>query len=499
MNRVFIILISILFFTMAAVFATFPRSTYSELERRELATFPSFSIEKLQDGTFTSEVNQWFSDSEPYRDVLMTMSMTVKQYTSLQLGSSDDNIVFHASADEAPAADAEATPLNDDDDNRNIAEFEGGNMADENAKIASAGIILVGSGSNVRALNAFGGSPEGGTAYAETANRYKEVFGNSVNIYCMVIPISSEFYLPEKAKKMSRPQLPVIRNIYNHLLPSVKAVDCYTPLSQHVTEDIYLRTDHHWAPLGAYYAAQKFAHVAGVPFKDLSNYDKRVVRNYVGTMYGFSHDIALKNAPEDFVYYEPRGIDYTTTYINYTVSKGFQITRESAPSQGRFFYHLKDGNSNAYGTFMGGDTKITTVRTATKNGRRLIILKDSYGNALPGFLFYSFEEIHVIDTRYFNKNMRQYVAANHITDILFANNIYKAYTGGSARACLRFLDQTGTTMPPPTPSDSKPAEKPKEKKQPKAETPKETPVKDTPKEEPAPAPKEPASVETPSE
>lgn len=497
MNRVFITIISILFFTMAAVFATFPRSTYSELERRELATFPTFSLEKLQDGSFTSEVSAWWSDSEPYRDVLMTMSMTVKQYSALHLGNDDSAIVFHASDSEAPAADAEATPLADEDDNRTIADFEGGNMADENAKIASAGIIIVGSGANVRALNAFGGTPQGSSSYAETANSYKEIFGNSVNIYCMVIPISTEFYLPEKAKKMSRPQLPVIRDIYSHLRRDVKAVDCYTPLSQHVNEDIYLRTDHHWAPLGAYYAAQKFAHVAGVPFKDLSNYDKRVVRNYVGTMYGFSHDISLKNAPEDFVYYEPRGIAYSTSYVNYSVSKGFNITRESAPTEGPFFYHLKDGNSNAYGTFMGGDTKITTVRTATKNGRRLIILKDSFGNALPGYLFYSFEEIHVIDTRYFNKNMRQYVASNRITDILFANNIYKAYTGGSARACLRFLDQANGHAPATAPAEPRPAEKPKEKKTPKAETVKETPVKETPREEPAP--QAPAAADAPAE
>lgn len=240
---------------------------------------------------------------------------------------------------------------------------------------------------------------------------------------------------------MSHPQLPVIRNIYNHLRKDVKAVDCYTPLSQHVNEDIYLRTDHHWAPLGAYYAAQKFAHVAGVPFKDLSNYDKKVVHNFVGSMYGYSHDISIKNAPEDFVYYVPRGIEYNTTYINYSISKGFQITKESAPTQGPFFYHMKDGNGNAYGTFMGGDSKITAVRTATKNGRRLIILKDSFGNALPGYLFYSFEEIHVVDCRYFTLNLTDYVNEHGITDILMANNMGHAATARTTKYYRNYLQQ----------------------------------------------------------
>ena len=102
------------------------------------------------------------------------------------------------------------------------------------------------------------------------------------------------------------------------------------------------------------------------------------------------------------------------------------------------FKRFKDGSSLAYSTFMGGDTKLTQVRTDVANGRRLIILKDSYGNALPGYLMYSFEEIHVIDGRYFTHNMKDYVHEHQITDILFANNIFQA-CGGRYRAYEFFL------------------------------------------------------------
>ena len=49
MNKTFICIFSIVFLTMAGVFATFPRSTFSELERRELATVPEFSVDKLKE------------------------------------------------------------------------------------------------------------------------------------------------------------------------------------------------------------------------------------------------------------------------------------------------------------------------------------------------------------------------------------------------------------------------------------------------------------------
>lgn len=438
--------IGLLVFALAVIFNFFPRSKYSELEKRELKTFPEFTWDKLSSGKFTSEVSSWFSDSEPYRDEFMTLSMQIKKSMAIAMPGNDESVTFHASADEE-----EADVDMDNFDPEEMEEYQNKITADANAKIASKGIIVVGSGANVRALMAFGGSSKGGVAYAEAANKYHEVFSPmGVMVYCMVIPTSTEFYCPEKAKSCSNPQLPTIKNIYSHLAPGVKAVDCYTPLSKHVSEDIYLRTDHHWAPLGAYYAAQKFCEVAGVPFKDLSNYERKVVHGYVGTMYGYSHDISIKNAPEDFVYYVPKNITYTTTYTDYSINKNYQVTGEGKPHTGKFFAHFKDGSPGAYCTFMGGDTKITCVRTATKNGRRVIILKDSFGNCLPGYLFYSFEEVHVIDSRYFTKNMKQYVAENKITDILFANNIYKAYSSGSCKNYLRFLTQQGGTFAPKT-------------------------------------------------
>ena len=146
----------------------------------------------------------------------------------------------------------------------------------------------------------------------------------------------------------------------------------------------------------------------------------------------------MKNAPEDFVYYMPQLAQYETTFINYSVDDCYQVIGESRPQKGEFFHKYRQGSSMAYSTFMGGDLKLTQVRTSVSNSRRLLILKDSYGNALPGYLFYSFEEIHVVDGRYFTRNMKDYVAEHGITDILFANNIFQA-CGSRYRAYEWFL------------------------------------------------------------
>lgn len=467
----FLIVTGTVFGLLTGYFLLWPRSTYSELERRELAAFPEFSFGDLLSGKWTTDVSSWFSDSQPGRDMFMAASMKLKGIMALDRG--EDNLSFHRSDDAVDMGMIEEEPdeatlqaMQDSAEaarergEREIGEYNNVITIDENAKVANAGIIIAGSGDNIRALMAYGGSGKGGKKYAETANLYHKTLGPDVTVYCMVIPTAAEFYTPAKAKSYTNPQRPTILNIYSHLDSDVRAVDVYTPLGNHAGEDIYLRTDHHWSPLGAYYAARKFAEVAGVPFRDLSDYTEHSIKRFVGSMYGYSKDQAIRDNPETFVYYTPDFADYTTTFTIYHVNKTSGAITESKPAQGKFFQPCKDGSGNAYMTFMGGDLKLTKVVTGLGNGRRLVIIKDSFGNALPGYLFGSFEEIHVLDHRYFRHSLPDYVKANGITDVLMANNIFNAYSDGVCAQYRRMLKNQPAPQPTAEKKDSTPVAKP---------------------------------------
>ncbi len=498
-HRIFIFIIGLVFAAFAIVFSFFPRPEISELERRDLRKFPEFSMKSLMSGAFMEDVSAWFSDSEPFRDELMTASMQVKHLQSYHPGDDEEAVTFHgnvalddedeytddADADIA-ATDAiastateptdAATPAGDDRP-ATQAELPAANTdatqqyapatVEENAKLGNSGTIIVGTGDNVRALMAFGGSPKSALKFAAALNLYKETFGPSVNIYSMVVPLATEFYCPEKARKTTRPNFPVIKAI-NDSLRGVVAVDAYGALAAHTDEPIYLRTDHHWAPLGAYYAAKDFATKAGVPFLPIESYKADTVHRFVGTMYGYSKDISVKKAPEDFIYYRPQGIDYQTTYVVYNLDEEFHIVSETKPFKSTYFKKFNDGASGAYCTFMGGDQCLVRVDTSTGNGRRLVILKDSYGNAVPSFLFGSFEQVHIIDFRYFTRNIVDYVRQNGITDMLFVHNIFNVCGSAASSAYRRFLRQkpaaaaappaqpTPATAPAPAPAAAKP-------------------------------------------
>ncbi len=265
-----VVVISLVYLAFAAGFNLLPRSTYSELEKRDLMHFPSLTLDSLADGSFTAAVSSWYSDTEPYRDSLMYLSMHFRDLEGIRFG--EQHIEFVSADADAAAESGEeevVNPVPEMDTITTVQAFEYAESegdAENIAKVASSGIILVGSGENVRALMGFFGTEKGGAKFAEAVNPYGAAFGKSVKVWCMPIPTSTEFYCPAEAAKFTKKQWPVFNSIFSNLSNGVRPVDVYSVLAGHIDEPIYLRTDHHWSPLGAYYAAKEFARVADVPF-----------------------------------------------------------------------------------------------------------------------------------------------------------------------------------------------------------------------------------------
>ena len=265
-------------------------------------------------------------------------------------------------------------------------------------------------------ISLYGGGT--GENYAKYLNEFKEKVGSNVNVFNMVVPTASAFYLPAGYEEYHASHRDSINSIANNLV-NVINIDGYAALEAKTDEYIYTRTDHHWMPLGAYYAAKAFCDVAMVPVKELSTYEPVDVEGFVGTMYAFTeYDEQIKNDPETFRYYIP-STDYTATYYK----TDFTIDEEV-----KFFTSIfvEQPASGAYSTFMGGDQKIVKIETENKNGRKLCVFKDSYGNAEIPFFIDSFQEIYVCDVRYFDVYAPDFVKDNGITDVLFTMCTFSA-------------------------------------------------------------------------
>lgn len=416
---------------LAVVLLLAPRSTISYEENRVLAEKPKFSLTSLLDGSYTSGWSEYYNDTVPFRSKLKKTISAMMQWTGVQ---SEEDTVFFGNVSQVkkktttPVATTESVETT-------VAVAAAGNdetntepavtttvvtttedLNDEPAAEIGEGIIL----DHKRAVCVYGGSFSVGQDYAETLNAYQQDLGSDVQVYSLVAPTAVSYYLPEEYANYTASETENIDNI-NSYLNGVKPVDVYNALKPHTAEAIYARTDHHWLPLGAYYAAEAFAKVADVPFASLSDYDTATKKDYVGSMYTYTESAVLLDNPEEFTYYIPKN-KYKTTYYS---------TSFTDPTEGDLLMNL-DGydNSMYYLVFMGGDDKITHVETDCKNGRTLVIFKDSYGNALVPCLTSSFENIYVCDMRYFELNAIDFCKQVGCTDLLFAMNTFSA-TGGN--------------------------------------------------------------------
>ncbi len=260
--------------------------------------------------------------------------------------------------------------------------------------------------SGTRAMEQFGGGASAGVSTAEKLNTFKKAVGNNVNVYILPAPLASAFYAPKGYE----------RSITNHqncfygmrdALDGVKFVDTLAALSSHVDEDIYFRTDHHWQALGAYYCAEELASVAGVPFANITSFTAHSSEGMLGSFYSsYTHDSVLKNNPDTMTWYEPNAA-HTVTYYSRSNFKN--------PTTGKTLFSTNSG----YTKFIYGDSYTTHIKSNVGNGRKLLIFKDSYGNALAPFVVSSFDEVYIADYRYFELNAKDFIEEQGITDVCF--------------------------------------------------------------------------------
>ena len=270
----------------------------------------------------------------------------------------------------------------------------------------SSGILIY----NNKGFEMFYGSDSMATAYAEMLNDCAGQLSGT-KVYSMVIPNHSEFGVPERVRNYyeEASQRENTMAVNNTLSASITAVDIYDALNLHNNEDIYFDTDTHWAPLGAFYAYEKFCEAAGVTPTTLDSFTK-TSSAFTGYLAYVTSEDVLNNNPDTLDLYDPK--------YNYTCEISYD---------GQYFEETDSLNSHdeslGYAMYLHGDmgcVRITNHDLST--GRKLLVVKDSYGNAMGPFLGASFDEVHVVDFRYFEGDLPTYCTEHGITDVLFAVN-----------------------------------------------------------------------------
>lgn len=166
--------------------------------------------------------------------------------------------------------------------------------------------------------------------------------------------------------------------------------------------DLYYNTDHHWTSQGAYLAYETYMRILGKGYRPAENFTIATADNFQGSTYSRS---ALWLTPAE-------QMELWQGSENLTVSNG-----ETEGTHSGIFYKENLEIADKYTVFLDGNHSIVRVKNPEKTGK-LLVIRDSYGHCLGGFLAESYGEVVLVDLRYYRQAVSELVEQEGFDNIL---------------------------------------------------------------------------------
>lgn len=199
--------------------------------------------------------------------------------------------------------------------------------------------------------------------------------------------------------------MPYFLETMKALVPEEIYVDLYDEMLSHADEGIYYRTDHHWTTLGAYYAYVLWAKDCGITPKALSEFTPEEISDFYGTVHS---KVNIAAEPDTITLYHS-GTPFTVEYDMTETLEGLYVKE-----------HLD--TKDKYSVFLDGNHALVKITGGEKNGKTLLVVKDSFAHSFVPFAAEHFETVYMLDLRYFNMQVSQFAEQCGATDLLVLYN-----------------------------------------------------------------------------
>ncbi len=193
-------------------------------------------------------------------------------------------------------------------------------------------------------------------------------------------------------------------------LGDIRCIDVSPALVANKEQPIYYKTDHHWTTKGAFLAYRELSSpMSFTPGNEEDFNIRQVTSQFYGSLYSKS----------GFRHIQPDSIELYYSKSPRAVSVDYVDEQQSADSM----YAMENlEKKDKYTVFFNGNHGLIRITTDNTEGRRLLIVKDSYANSLIPFLTSHFSEIDVIDLRYYEGDILKLTEDRQIHDMLILYN-----------------------------------------------------------------------------
>lgn len=245
--------------------------------------------------------------------------------------------------------------------------------------------------------------------YASVINGLYDAVKDQSRVFSVVVPTGRALAGFKRQSRSYRTVEEQLRTVNQHLDRGVHGVDALSTMKRHVDEYLYFRTDHHWTALGAYYAYRSWCESAGIEPLPLDSLEKRRgSRRFLGSLYRRNKTLKMRRRADRVDYYVPPVTHEAVRYSR---------LRPKRAVAGSF---LREG-LRGYKMFLGGDYPLMIANTSVQNGKRVMLVKNSYGNPFAIFLLSHYERVVVVDYRYQKRSLPDLIEEHDIDDLVFLN------------------------------------------------------------------------------
>ena len=331
---------------------------YSPVEKRELQTRPEISITKVLDGRFQKKYESYLRDQFPGRDHWVSFQTDMELF----MGKNEIHNVYIG---------------------KNHYLLEHYTKKEFDPQQISK---------NLQALEKFVGKAK-----------------QNADVHVMMVPTKS-WVLREKLPAFA-PHYKE-QKFYDALQQKLEKEDVLISvepvLDAHKEEEIYYRTDHHWTTLGAWYAYEQYTKAVGGDLQRAQGKKKFrcISKDFYGTTYA---KINYARQADKIEIYE------SADKLRVVYNMGEKKTKTLYD-----FSFLK--TADQYSVFTGGNQAVLEITGGIKNGKTLLLIKDSFANSILPFLAEDYEKLVVVDLRQLNVSGDRLLEMFSPTDILILYN-----------------------------------------------------------------------------
>ena len=221
--------------------------------------------------------------------------------------------------------------------------------------------------------------------------------------YIAICPDKGEVYSERLPKGAAFSDERVVLDRYKNEIGATY-IDLYKLMMDHKDEYIFYKSDHHWRE-GAYLAYKELTKTMGL--EEIKDIEKVTCDNFRGSL--DSKSSYYNSAVDEILFYLPKNYD--------------EIKVKGDDKEIKVLNKDEFKKKDKYKALFSGNYGLVEIEGNPDSDKTLLIVKDSFANAVASLFTNEYKTIYMVDKRFFNQKINDFIKENDIDTCLVLGSV----------------------------------------------------------------------------